>query len=422
MTLDKEAVIEEISQYIHGYLKDGKLSILPYSYEINPSIDSLSDLLKIHFLLRESTQDFVEKLPLRLKRFKTTTVSKKETTHNSIRGSILWQETMQERYRAGNDRTVYITSEQNRSYDTDENLVLKELLTILNRLNEEEFIQGILEKTKWAEMWTSLSPNVTKALYKNSYLQRVSTFKTTPKMRLRASKHRMPIYREAAALLNTYHRLIDGRYTPQELKELLYATFLMTDNEDALMELYWTIQLIKDRTTEPTFHLLTDGKTKVAEWTDQGQLYSVFHNSTGTKQLNFNIAMDELEELNHPVLTQMFKAKDWAEKQSQVIFGKSYSRGIWNGRPDILIEVVDENTGELTELVIGEVKNTNSISYAKEGLWELSEYLHYVRDANNKFIKNKLDVKGVLCLGEVPVEKDFIDSLVIKSLFTLNYS
>lgn len=117
----------------------------------------------------------------------------------------------------------------------------------------------------------------------------------------------------------------------------------------------------------------------------------------------------------------MFAAKEWAEKQSQAVFGKSYSRGIWNGRPDILIEVVDESTGELKELVIGEVKNTDSISYAKEGLWELSEYLHYVRDANKEFINDKMDVKGVLCLGKVPVEKDLIDSLVIKSLFTLNY-
>lgn len=420
MTLTKEAVIAEISQYIHGYLKEGKLSILPYSYDINPSIHSLTDLLKIHFLLCESTQVFVEKLSLRLKRFKTTTVSKKETTHNSIRGSFLWQETMQKRYRAGNDRTVYVTSEQNRSYDTDENRVLKELLTILYQLNEEEFIQGILKKTKWSEAWNTLSPNVTKALYKNSYIQRVSTVKTTPKMRLRASKHRMPIYREAAALLNTYHRLIDGRYSSEELKDLFYATFLMTDNEDALMELYWTIQLIKDRTAEPTFHLLTDGETKVAEWTDQGQTFSVFHNSTGTNHLNFNIDIEELKEINHPVVTQMFAAKEWAEKQSQAVFGKSYSRGIWNGRPDILIEVVDANTGDLKELVIGEVKNTDSISYAKEGLWELSEYLHYVRNINNEFINNKLDIKGVLCLGEVPVGHNHINSMEIKSITTFN--
>lgn len=415
MTLTKDEIIEEISQYIHGYLKEGTLSILPYSYDINPSIHSLTDLLKIRFLLIKATQHFVEKLPLRLKRFKTTTVSKKEMTHNSIRGSILWQDTLQERYRTGNDKTIYVTAEQNRSYDTDENLVLKELLIILHQLNEEDFIQGILSKMNWAKTWNTLSPIIKQALYKNSYIQRVSSVKTTPKIRQRALKHRMPIYREAATLLNTYYRLIDGQYTPEDLKSILYTTFLMTDNEDTLMELYWTIQLIKDRTTNPTFHLLSEGKTKVAEWSDEGKMYSLFHNSTGTNNLNFNISIDELQEVHHPVVAQMYAAKRWAEEHSMILFGKSYSRGIWNGRPDILIEIVDEKTGELTELVIGEVKNTDSISYAKEGLWELSEYLHYVRNTNNEFINNKINIKGVLCLGDIQVENKFIAQLEIKT-------
>jgi len=416
MTLTKDELIEEISQYMHGYLKEGKLSILPFFSDIDPSIDSINDLLKIHFLLLEDTQLFVEKLPQRLKRFKTTTVSKKELTHSSVRGRILWQETLHERFRAGNDSTIYVTSEQNRSYDTDENLVLKELLTILYQLNEEELIQKLFNKTSWAKRWTSLSPSVNLALYKNSYIQRVSKVKTTPKMRLRASKHRMPIYREAATLLNTYHRLIDGLYTPEELNALLYATFIMTDNEDTLMELYWTIQLIKERTTEATFYLLTDGKTKVAEWKDQGKIFSVFHNSTGTSHLNFNIDIEELEHVDNPVIAQMTAAKKWAEETSQLVFGKAYSRGLWNGRPDILIETTDETTGELTELVIGEVKNTDSIAYAKEGLWELSEYLHYVRDVNNEFINNKLSIKGVLCLGNVLVKYTMLDNLEVKTL------
>ncbi|MDN6729895.1 MAG: hypothetical protein L0L57_06945 [Alkalibacterium sp.] len=416
MTLSKDEMIEEISQYMHGYLKEGKLSVLPFLSNVNPAIDSITDLLKIHFLLLEETQLFVKKLPQRLKRFKTTTVSKKELTHSSVRGRILWQETLDERHRAGNDRTIYVTSEQNRSYDTDENLVLKELLTVLYKLNEEELIKKLFSNMSWAEMWKALSPNVTLALYKNSYIQRVSTVKTTSKIRLRAAKHRMPIYREAATLLNTYNRLISGRYSPKELNALLYATFIMTDNEDTLMELYWTIQLIKERTTNSTFYLLTEGETKVAEWKDKGEIISVFHNSTGSNQLDFNIDIEELDHIDHPIITQMTAAKKWAEKTSKLVFGKAYSRGLWNGRPDILIEITDETTGKLTELLIGEVKNTNPVAYAKEGLWELSEYLHYVRDTNKEFINNKLEIKGILCVGDVPVKSLTLDNLEIKVL------
>lgn len=416
MSLSKEDILEELSVYLHGYLKEGKLSIQPFLKDINVNIHSIKDLLKIRFLIHSDTTAFVKLLPNRLKRFKTTTVAHKELTHSDIRGRVLWQETLQERFRMGNDQTVYVTSEQNRSYDTDENIVLKEALTILHQLIYEDKVLVPFQKTSWALEWDTLSLNIERALHKNSYVERVSSVRTTRKQRLRASQHRLPVYREAASLLNHYYRLIRGEYTQEELREVLKATFILVDNEDVLMELYWAIQLIKERTNNATYFLLADGATKVAEWIDEDTQYTVSHNSTGSSDLNFMISFDELGEINHPIVNQMIKAKKWAEMNSNLIFGSRYSRGLWSGRPDILIEVRHQKSGELSELVIGEVKNTNRISYAKEGLWELSEYLHLLRDNNTNYLNNEISIKGVLCLGDILVKDNIIEQLEIKTL------
>ncbi|MCC5895574.1 MAG: hypothetical protein JJU16_08960 [Alkalibacterium sp.] len=416
MNLSNEDILEEISVYLHGYLKEGKISIQPFLKDIHVNINSIQDLLKIRFLIHPETISFVSLLPNRLKRFKTTTIAHKEITHSDIRGRILWQETVLERFKMGNDSSVYVTAEQNRSYDTDENLVLKEALTILHRLIYVDKLLEPFRKTTWAFEWTSLSGNLERALFKNSYIQRVSTIQTTRKQRLRAAQHRLPIYREAAALLKNYYRFIRGDYTQEELKEVLKATFILTENEDVLMELYWAIQLIKERTTDATFFLLKEGETKVAQWLDGDYEYTVSHNSTGSSDLNFLISYDELGDIDHPVITQMIEAKKWAETYSNLIFGSIYTRGLWSGRPDILIEVRHIQNGELKELVIGEVKNTDRVSYAKEGLWELSEYLHLIRTKNYNYINNEFPIRGVLCLGNVPVKETSFKQLEIRTL------
>jgi hypothetical protein len=416
MTLTKEDIISEIASYMHGYLKEGKLSIQPFLTDLSLNIDSLQDLLKIKFLLQDESISFVDKLPDRLRRFKTTTVSNQEVVHGEIKGRILWQESLRERHKRGNNQSVYVTSEQNRSYDTDENLVLKEALVILEQLLYYDDVLSIIERLEWGVQWKALGQIVRTALHKNSYLERVTYQHTTRKQRLRASQHRLPVYREASRLLSNYYRLMRGEYSEDELEEILMATFVMTDNEDTLMELYWTVQLIKERTSTETYFMMIQGKTKVAEWSEGIAVYAVSHNTNGPKDLHFSISFEELESIDHPVIRQLIKSKIWAAKYSEHVFGTHYDRGLWSGRPDILIEKRKQSSGVLDELIIGEVKNTSNKSYAKEGLWELSEYLHLLRTTRKEFARDKLVVKGVLCLGNISIESKQLDELEIKTL------
>lgn len=415
MSLTDEEIITEIASYMHGYLKEGRLSIQPFIQDVSITLDSIKDLLKIKFLLQEETLKFVETLPKRLRRFKTTTVSIKETIHSDIRGRIIWQDSLQERYRSGNDQTVYVISEQNRSYDTDENLVLKETLVIFEQLLYKEKTLSLLEKTNWGNHWKDLGHFVKNALHKNSYIERVSYQRTTRKQRQRASQHRLPVYRDASNVLKNYYRLMRGEYSEKELVDVLNATFVMTDNRDTLMELYWTIQLIKERTESGTYFMMAEGNTKVAQWQKGESIYTISHNTSGPDDLLFSIPFDELESIDHPIIKQLLLAKNWSDKISKELFGTHYTRGLWSGRPDILIEKRCENNN-LQELIIGEVKNTTNKNYAKQGLWELSEYIHLLRSSQTVFINEELSVKGILCLGNIDIAVKTVDVLEVKTL------
>lgn len=59
---------------------------------------------------------------------------------------------------------------------------------------------------------------------------------------------------------------------------------------------------------------------------------------------------------------------------------KSVSDLIWQGRPDILVEVYERHSNQLVKPFIGEVKNTSDIGYALQGLEELIDYIHFVKD------------------------------------------
>ncbi|WP_018248933.1 hypothetical protein [Orenia marismortui] len=64
-----------------------------------------------------------------------------------------------------------------------------------------------------------------------------------------------------------------------------------------------------------------------------------------------------------------------SQKRSQDLSDKIFATGInniyWQGRADILLEVVDKGNGEIEEIMIGEVKYTDKVDTAKKGLGEL---------------------------------------------------
>ncbi|MDF2788617.1 MAG: hypothetical protein K0S80_1715 [Neobacillus sp.] len=98
-----------------------------------------------------------KELPDLLKRFKITTIIQNEIHFGEVKGKIDWAQTTKERLaRNHKDKTIFSMNESIRSYNTQENLVLKELLGILYAiLFNESFIKGF-ENREWFSEWQEL--------------------------------------------------------------------------------------------------------------------------------------------------------------------------------------------------------------------------------------------------------------------------
>ncbi|MDM5326835.1 hypothetical protein [Neobacillus sp. CF12] len=408
MSVKEEELLEEISGFLHGYLKAGKVKINSFLSKVNLNISNLEQLLTIRFLLKEKTIVFVRELPLLLKRFKTTTVIRTDTHIGEVRGQIDWGQTTKERLsRNYRDRTIFSTNESIRSYSTPENLVLKKLLGILYTiLFNDAYIKGF-EHAKWFSQWQDVKGNVLYAFKKNIYLQRVEDCQVSDRTIQKTLNHRNKIYRNAAKLLLSYRRLINGDYSENDLKILLRETFIVHEKVDVLFELYWVVQMIKQNSEKSQLHLLDGSQNMVATWESNSHVFNIFHDSTGSAGIHFLVSLNEIENSNNLYLRQKFRSLTSSRELAESIFGKRKERHLWQGRPDIIVEVYQKTTNELVKLFIGEVKNTSKIDYAVTGLEELLEYIHFVKNHKGEYLLDSpTTVQGILCVGDLPYNHD----------------
>ncbi len=414
MSTKEEELLEEISGFLHGYLKSGKVRINSFISKMNINISNLEQLLTIRFLLKDETKEFVKALPVLLKRFKTTTVIHNETYIGEVRGQIDWEQTTKKRLvRNHKDKTIFSTNESVRSYNIPENLVLKELLGLLYAvLYKDAYIKGFKNR-EWFLEWQHLKGNVAHACKKNIYLQRVDDVQVSDRIIQKTLNHRNKIYREAAKLLSSYRRLINGQYSKDDIKKILRETFIAPDNVDVLFELYWIVQLIKHNAEESQLHLMDGSQNMVASWEKESHIYQLFHDSTGSNEIHFSVAANEISKSNNSYLQKKYQSFTTSNALAHDFFGRSPTKFLWRGRPDFLLEIYDKKTNELVKLIIGEVKNTSKVEYAITGLEELLDYVHFVKDRKGDYLfGGSVSVQGLLCVGDVPFDKD-ADSKVV---------
>ncbi|GAB3802261.1 hypothetical protein [Virgibacillus kimchii] len=407
MRIGEEELLEEISGYLHGYLKSGKLRINSFLSKINVNITNLEQLLTLRFLLKTETKDFVRNLPVLLKRFKTTTSMKTETYMGEVRGQINWDHTIKERLvRNYKDRTIFSTNENFRSYNIPENQILKELLRIFySCLFKDEYIAGF-EKASWFSDWQELKLNIMHAYKRNIYLQRVDEVRVADRVVRKMVNHRNKLYGQAAALLLSYRKLVDGFYSEEDIRTLLQETFIEPDNEDTLVELYWIVQLIKQNATESQLHLMDGSSNLVASWNKGDHIYRLYHDAIGSGAISFRITGSEIKKSDNPYLKQKYQSMKAANEITESLFGKRKTDDIWRGRPDFFLEVAEKRTNKLVKIVIGEVKNTNRREYTITGLEELMDYLYFVKDGKGEYmVDGNVGVSGFLCVGKVEMKE-----------------
>ncbi|MHA1285367.1 MAG: hypothetical protein ACTSQP_22930 [Promethearchaeota archaeon] len=405
----QERLIEEIANELPIYLLDGNLTSFTKELDPNLNINNIEKLLRIHFILTEAKNendvgviDFIRKLSIRLRRIKTIVNPKKDTCNGSVKGRINWRHTIKLRnnyYPMG--KVLFICERRERNYDIPENFILKKLLQIIYNILFEDLEKSINNKkeNKWFKNWIELNEQKRKLLddffqifHKNIYLKRIilENIRITNRMINKTLNSRLQIYRDAAKLLIRYRKLINYDLDETEAKELLKNTFIIPGRESVLFELYWIIKIIKCLNVEKLenfkYELRYIKNNLVAKWSDGKFKYRIYHDSIGDLKLHEKITeirglIKKIGENNY--LGRQIKIQ---EKLMELISGKSNT--LWKGRPDIILEKINENE-EIIKILIGEVKNTSHKDYAIAGLRELLEYIALLKKkGENKYIEN----------------------------------
>lgn len=409
-------MIEEVGSYLYGYLKDGTVQIDSILKQ-HVSVDRLQDLLKLRLMKHERTIAFMKSLENGLMSIKSSTKANIQESYFEIRGEINWQETLQKRMQSNPKDHFYFTiQESERTFNTVENLVLKAVLVKLDLYCYDDRFLTQFNSRSWYQDIMAARNNVRVALHHNVYVSRILEEPVTNRMIEKVKSHRKPIYREAAHILARIQKIENGDYTQQQLLDVLHEFFVIPANEDVLFELYWIVQILKKQ-SNIVYSIMDGNGTKVASWADDQYDISIYHNSIGSGRIKFMIHRNELLNSSNAYLNQEVKAINNYNAMAKNFFSVEKSSIYWRGRPDILIEKVHRGTNRLRSIIIGEIKNTESLEYASQGLKELTQYMSYAKNSDNKYIADTdIDIQGILCLGEISLNKSYMDNVQVVSL------
>jgi len=397
-----EELFEEIKEDLIIYLKKGYFSSNSFINKLNLNVNNLEELIKLHFIFNDSVIKFIDNLPKRIRNIKTS-VEKKENLYKDVRGQIDWNQTIN--YRTKNnylDQTNFICISNDRNYNITENIILKKVLSVIKEIlySNEKILNndGI-----WNDQWktnSSLWNNFNSVYEKNIYMKRIDLegIRITKRMITNTKKDRSVIYREAAKILETYRKIINpnewDEKTELRMIEIFEKTLIQPENENVLFELYAVIELIKKYSDQPTYYIM-DGKTNlVASWMSNDELFEIYHDSTGPKEITFKVSQDEISESENNYLIRRNRILD---TYNDILISNNHDKKdtVWDGRPDIIL-VKRNQEEQIIGIKIGEVKYSKSDQYILIGLYELIEYFHLIK-IDDKYTDHLMSISGILC-------------------------
>ncbi len=387
-----DEMVKEIADKLIVYLKEGTVNPESFLEKVDLQINNMEQLLRIHFLLKEQVKDFIEELPWRIRNIKTSTEKIHRQHRNEVRGRINWQETLKSRHNQNyRDSTLFVCEQTDKNFNIRENIVLKKMLSIIYDIIVTD-LEGRPENYAWLSDWLGereLAATLENLYLRNIYLKRIDIQETqvTDRMIQFTKDSRSQIYRTAAELLELYRELIvkkGWQDDPAEMINLLENTFIKPEKESVLFELYWVIKLLEHNAERDScqFELIEKYGSIVARWLEKERKYTLYHDSDGSRDLNWSIKLEEFAQPKNEYLRRRVESRKQARKISS-IFDKSLGNNLWGGRPDIVIEVRNRED-DLEKVIIGEVKYTGLSSTARSGLRELMDYCQLIRRKNKE--------------------------------------
>lgn len=448
---DKETLVRDVASLYNTYVAKG-VRIDSFVKKANPSLDieGLDELLDLYFVLTEDqirtsrgkplpgVLSFVNALPERLRRLKTTVGRHVVVSEDELRGPIDWPETITARTRRpGSGNRVFAYGEPEKQFDLQENRVLKRLLSVVDDIVERRIDHAISdpEGYSWAEPWVreeGARRILREALDENPYLERVSNPDEQLPYRVidDVLGARSSLYREAADLLQYYRQLQRHDLYPEDARNLLRQFFIApgpesssidSDGTEVLFELYWAFKLL-EAVPSPRLELIqqSNGNGSIATWQYDDSQYTLYHDCKSPGGVQFedtpaNTVDPPLEFGDTDFFTQRRRLYRVLEEFSTAIGwdvnDKIPKLGSRSRRPDIVVTERDVDSGAITHLFVGEVKYSKDEQYICKGVKQLLEtvslaHLDHDHIANSGDLLDGDGITAALFVDESPLSKN----------------
>lgn len=359
-------MIQDLKEYLSLYLFKGNVSNVSYGIEtlFQLNADELKAQKAAHFLLSDELNEFIKILPFLMRNLAHSSQKEMIEYKGLIRGKVDWSQTYKRRYANGfDDKSLFVCLPASKSYDLEENQLLKFMLMRIVVLFEKtlSFIKNPDFEIEYEEIdadeeenivnnWHDIVSNryylVKKAL-RNVYFNSISDVKSiNPKVLRKAKNHRNIYYQRLAALYELYEELFV--YDDLDaLKELVEEQLLKPASDDTLFELFIFFSLVDYLPEDNELGLLFYGND-----------YSV----------KSTIGDVDIRIYYQGVPKQVFSKCTKYKK----IFD-NYDIGVNLRRPDVLIEI--EKDGKKYYRIV-EVKRTSNQNYIRDSVYKVLGYLN----------------------------------------------
>lgn len=395
--MDRQELLDQLTQDVLAYVMHGGFSEDRLASEIKPTelderFDDYESLIRLHFVLRPDVVDFVESLPQRLRSVKTQTENTTRTSRGRVDGRIDWSATIRKRHSTNpRDTSLFVCQNRSESYDIDENVVLKQLLSVIyTTLKDcEQYLRREYEwvTDRWKEN-LELVDTMVDLFERNVHVTRIrdpEEYEPTERMLQRTAGSREPVYREAVELLRTYRSSLAGE--EEAIRELLDETAITPNDEETLLELFVLFRFIATieefRGDDFRLRTIESGSQEVARMESEDTEIVLYHDSSASDR-GLRFAPSEPDK-DRSDLTRAEMVKREAREVTAEYFGTEVS-SVWTKRPDVIVLEVDGD--ERTEYLITEIKNSTRKETIQQGIEETLEYLAFLQQ-DREFVYEK---------------------------------
>jgi hypothetical protein len=388
--MHRDELIEELTTDILGYVMHGAFPEEHVVGEIKPAgldhrFDEYEMLVRLHFILKPEVVEFVQALPKRVRQIKTQTENVSHRGRGQVKGRINWNKTIRERNaRAPGDSSIFVFDDRSESYDIDENVVLKQLISIIYHTLDDcrEYLDREYEwvTDSWQEN-LALVDRLENIFERNVHVTRISPpkeYEPTSRMLESAAEARSPLYREAATLLSEYRTLLDA--DEESLRELLESTAITPSDDETLLELFVLFKYISaiEDLFNGEFNLRTieSGKQEVARLdANHSDLEIVVYHDSSAR--NHDVTFTQ-EPTGQPTDFSRHEMVEHASLETAKNYFKDPELESWTGRPDVI--VIEARHGGRRDYHITEVKNSTERPTVRSGITETLEYLAFFQE------------------------------------------